>query len=212
MIWPHTRGMTFAIGLTLILLIAGSTMPVSAEWQYLDFTGHWYDAVYVEGGITWSEAKAAAEAAGGYLATIHSDEENLFAYDLASDSTYWERWLNNELGPFLGGYQPEGAAEPDGGWAWVTGEAWSYEAWAPMEPDDSEGGEQNSLHYLGRDGYSIRYQWNDWNGDTGVVSYIMERNTDPSGAPAGGDDSPELATWVLIACTVAVGALRRRRG
>ncbi len=27
-----------------------------------------------------------------------------------------------------------------------------------------------------------------------------------------GDDSPEPATWVLIACTVAVGALRRRRG
>ncbi len=31
-------------------------------------------------------------------------------------------------------------------------------------------------------------------------------------SPTPGDDSPEPATWVLIACTVAVGALRRRRG
>lgn len=34
------------------------------------------------------------------------------------------------IGPFIGGYQAEGSAEPAGGWHWLSGEPWEYTNWA----------------------------------------------------------------------------------
>lgn len=34
------------------------------------------------------------------------------------------------IGPFLGGYQPAGSQEPDGGWQWLSGDDWGYVNWA----------------------------------------------------------------------------------
>lgn len=100
-------------------------------------TTHWYEAVYVESGnLNWYQAANLAEDAGGYLASITSEGENSFVFDLVSDEKYF--WSFEEdgdhygisIGPFLGGYQPEGSVEPDGGWQWLSGEVWDYTNWA----------------------------------------------------------------------------------
>jgi hypothetical protein len=102
-----------------------------------DGTIHWYEAVYVEtGNLNWYQAANLAQEAGGYLASITSEGENNFVFDLVSDEKYF--WSFDEdgehygisIGPFLGGYQPKGSEEPDGGWSWLSGEEWNYTNWA----------------------------------------------------------------------------------
>ncbi|MEP7274673.1 MAG: C-type lectin domain-containing protein, partial [Acidobacteriota bacterium] len=66
----------------------------------------------------WDEAQAAAVARGGYLATILSDAENTFVFNLVNDPAYWRDDL--PFGPWIGGYQPPGSPEPAGGWTWVN--------------------------------------------------------------------------------------------
>jgi|GEM_PF-1349409 len=106
---------------------------------YTDEDGvtHSYEAIYVESGnLNWYQAANLAQDAGGYLASINSEGENEFVFEQVSDEKYF--WCFEEdgdhygicIGPFLGGYQPEGAEEPDGGWSWLSGEAWEYENWA----------------------------------------------------------------------------------
>lgn len=96
---------------------------------------HYYETVYTpEGGINWVQAKVLAEKAGGYLVTIHSKAENEFAFELVTHPKYWYAFDHGDnlfvlSGPFLGGFQAEGANEPDGDWQWVTGEPMSYVNW-----------------------------------------------------------------------------------
>jgi hypothetical protein len=44
--------------------------------------GHYYEAVLVGDRITWEAARDAAQAKGGYLATITSEDENSFVESL----------------------------------------------------------------------------------------------------------------------------------
>jgi len=116
-------------------------MPIKA------FTGpdgitHYYEAVYLpSGNLNWFQAAYLAQDAGGYLASITSKEENAFVFNLVSDKKYF--WFfppydgrqpadHHEIGigPFLGGYQPEGSPEPAGGWKWLSGDKWDYTNWA----------------------------------------------------------------------------------
>ncbi len=88
--------------------------------------GHYYERIDVSGGLTWGDAKLAAESinlAGtlGHLVTVTSQAEA----DFLLTSVYPQVIL--EPGRFwLGAFQPLGSAEPDGGWQWVTGELWSF--------------------------------------------------------------------------------------
>lgn len=125
---------------------------------------HWYETVYLpQGGVNWVQAKWIAEQEGGYLASVHSDEENAFLFSLVEDLKYWYKFdhgegLFNLSGPFLGGFQPQGSIEPDGNWRWASGEPWSYVRWQKegldiginMRPDDqpnNNGPGQNVLAF-----------------------------------------------------------------
>ena len=102
--------------------------------------GHIYDAISAPGGITWDDAKAAAEAMGGHLATISSVDENTFIFVNLPEASldgfgYW-------LGAFQPGDTPEHDADPAAGWHWVTGESFDYSFWAHFggpfgEPNDT---------------------------------------------------------------------------
>jgi hypothetical protein len=136
--------------------------------------GHVYQAVTSADVIAWTSAERAATLAGGYLATITSQQENKFVFGLVgADPACW-RTLGDVLymGPWLGGYQPEGAPEPAGGWLWVTGEPFEYTAWLSVEPS---GPMEDRLHYMGREGVPDA-AWNDrpnidaW----GPVAYVVE--------------------------------------
>jgi len=110
--------------------ISGVREAVPVEWKVADGgNGHYYERVDVPGGITWPDAKDAAESCthlgvNGYLATITSSEEQSFIFDnllvSAQSPQYW-----------LGGFQ---SPFPGGSWQWITGEEWSYSNWWVTEP------------------------------------------------------------------------------
>jgi parallel beta-helix repeat protein len=143
---------------------------------YFPLNHHYYQAVSVQGNVTWADAKSQAESLSffgrnGHLATVTSQAENDFI-------------INNLGGPielnryWLGGFQPTGSPEPDGNWQWVTGEPWNYTNWAPGEPTNCYGGEWGGAP-LGSDeevlqlwGYSG--WWNDMEETSYHPGFIVE--------------------------------------
>lgn len=153
-----------------------STIPTAFElYEPVSFqlpTGetHWYQAVYLpEGGVNWIQAQDLAEQKGGYLVSLHSQQENDFAFSLVADEKYWRKFPYGELedgspffnlsGAYLGGYQVDGAEEPGGGWAWVSGEPMTWTNWlqegldigvhipSDNQPNNSARGAQNVLAF-----------------------------------------------------------------
>lgn len=92
----------------------------------------------VRGDVTWTEAQAACEAKGGYLATITSQEEYEKIAVLAEQSGVHHLWI--------GAYLPSSSTS----WkeaGWITGEEWTFEKWYPGEPSvrDRDGTYENYL-------------------------------------------------------------------
>lgn len=140
--------------LALFLLIAASVTAQPVQWtEEAGGNGHFYLAVPSDVvGLDWSDARVMAEGMGGYLATVTSAEDNEWI------------WLN--LGTpeqhYLGGHRS------GTGWAWITGEPWSFTAWAPWEPNNANGGEP----YLE---YAHNMDWNDVGDlDLGIQGFIVE--------------------------------------
>ncbi|MGD1833012.1 MAG: hypothetical protein ACPKOP_06660 [Sphaerochaetaceae bacterium] len=107
--------------------------------EYTDTDGitHYYEVIYVESGnLNWYQAAYLAEVSGGYLACPTTEGENEFIFSLVKDEKFFWHFDENgahygiSIGPFLGGYQPDGSVEPDGGWQWLSGETWDYTNWA----------------------------------------------------------------------------------
>jgi len=158
-----------------ILPVAGAlTANVSAQAVHWSPSsggnGHWYEMVATPGGIDWNGADGWAQSAGGHLATITSLAENGFCFGLADDPQYWYAdGFNSNIGPWLGGIQAPGSAEPAGGWGWVSGEPWSFTAWAAGEPSNG-GGTENALHFFHSPAPARAAEWNDI---TDTVSSVL---------------------------------------
>lgn len=164
---------------------------------YFAETGHYYEFVS-DRHITWSDAKAAAEAKSfyglpGYLVTVTSEEENAF------------------IAAKLQGHGWMGAndADQDKQWSWVTGPeagtvfyiqkatngcgvgaastqptdsngASYYSNWASGEPNDAGGqagigctGGEDYAHFLAESG-----QWNDFPDDPELRNYRSNTTSD----------------------------------
>lgn len=126
---------------------------------------HYYRIVTTPQGLCWDDANALAlqtrhQSQQGHLATITSAKENAFLLQNLPDKSY-SFWL--------GGFQPAGSEEPDGGWRWVTPDKWSYTNWAHREPSN-EANRENMLE-LRPDG-----MWNDRyeNKSNSQIGYIVE--------------------------------------
>ena len=167
------------------ILVAGfvsTTEATIAEWSVADGgNGHLYEAIAVPEVISWTDASEAANLAGGYLATITSEAENDFVFNLIDDDMYWNyQHSSSTIGPWLGGYQLPGSVEPSGGWTWVTGEFFDFTNWDGSGPDNQHG-DQGYLHF----GYTVprNGKWNDLENDgrgltqAYVVEYIPEPTT-----------------------------------
>ncbi|WP_417913420.1 lectin-like protein [Candidatus Electronema sp. TJ] len=106
--------------------------------------------------LTWSEAKAACAALGGYLATVTSPEEQKYVTSKGANA-----WL--------------GATDEvqDGTWRWITGEPCNWTNWNSGEPNECDGGED--FLQLWPNG-----TWNDNGGPGGgkdaTLPYICEWN------------------------------------
>lgn len=141
-----------------------------AEPRLFQGTGHYYDLVYVATGMTWRQAKAAAEQREylgyrGHLATIASEAENGF---IASE-------LNLQRAVWIGAFQPPDSPEPSGNWTWVTGEPWGYEFWVPWrEPNNGDGGSaENFANIYGAENSEPLGSWNDYP-DLPLGGYVVE--------------------------------------
>ena len=184
------------VGMVVLLGAVGQATADVAWWN-----GHKYESIAVPSWLNWYAAKNAAEAAGGYLATIHSESENQVVFGLVDSPEFWTVG-GNPLGPWIGGYQPAGSPEPDGNWRWVTGEPWTYSNWDPGEPSNADGLE-NALSFVARSEDQRTDKWNDVRDLWVLPGYVVEH------------DIPEPSTLLLLSMG-AVGLLayawRRRQG
>ncbi len=122
--------------LTMALIISCSSFVVGEaseeETSVLkEYGEHTYQIISIDR-LSWSEAKAICEEAGGHLATVTSAEEQAFIETLnETDLYYW-----------IGGF-----CEVIGQWKWITGETWEYECWMDGEPNNGSpiGGDENRL-------------------------------------------------------------------
>jgi hypothetical protein len=125
----------------------------AVQWRVEDGgNGHWYQCLRTTGsGEVWNVSQAAANALGGHLATLTSQQENSWVYELSVAQDAW----SGRGGPLLGGYKL-----PNNSFRWVTDEPWSYTSWLPGEP--SSGLWEPYLNFLGPQGTSSSgATWND---------------------------------------------------
>jgi hypothetical protein len=185
-------GCSFAIcsGAIFNLVAADPALADLVQWKT---NGHYYEVVAAPVGITWIEARQAAQARGGYLTTLTSKPENLFVWSLISGrSNFWttasHSGKTDAVGPWIGLFQVRHQIqEPDGGWVWVSGEPFSYSNWAPGRPNNLEEIEDYG-QYLIVEGSNDQATWNDVPNDSlrltkvramRPVAYIVEYDTKP---------------------------------
>ena len=96
-------------------------------------------------------------------------------FSLIDNQDFWiVNGSNCNEGPWLGGFQPPGSAEPSTGWSWVTGEAFSFTAWDAGEPNNFNGAEEDHLQFYDCTGGAVRSaHWNDRPGRL-IASYVTE--------------------------------------
>jgi hypothetical protein len=164
----------------------GVDRPV--QWKRSDGgNGHRYQAVLVPERINWVEAQLAASArgCGWHLATITSEAEDNFVYSLISGRE--EFFVTGIHGPWIGGFQRNATAEPDGEWRWVTEEDFEFTNWLDGEPNNAYGGPpelgpgvpipnaEDFAHYDGLLGDIPT--WNDLPVNALLSGYMLERES-----------------------------------
>lgn len=171
---------------TAIFIILASLGMMDLAWSAaVNWGGHWYEKIEAPG-MSWDSAKTDAISRGGYLVVITSAAENLFL----THNRYLGDLENGENrldGYWTGGYQAEGASEPDGGWAWVNGEAFVYNNWFwEGEPNNNSGDPGlNENRIVFAHGISIAdgKAWNDREeSGAGIPGYIIEYESTPASA------------------------------
>jgi len=180
------RAMVVLVCVFLAIIFVATKVEALTEWKPSEGgNGHFYEAIVVPEGIDWQTAQSAAEQKGRYLATITSAQENAFVFDLIDDNTdLWNFRSSDVLGPWIGGFQPLDAVEPDGDWKWVTNEDFVYTNWSQglPQPDDLGGDEDYLNFYSGWGNTSVASKWNDYSGtgDSKIHGYVTEYIPEPS--------------------------------
>ncbi|MEI7658588.1 MAG: C-type lectin domain-containing protein, partial [Phycisphaerae bacterium] len=106
-------------------LTAGVAVAQPVQWRVEGGgNGHWYDTLTWDRVTAWTEARDAATAAGGHLATIQSGSENDFVFALATARPVWT--LGGVIGPWIGLHTRRDCLDC---YEWVTGEPLGFTNW-----------------------------------------------------------------------------------
>ncbi|MCK5708614.1 MAG: hypothetical protein KAI43_13280 [Candidatus Aureabacteria bacterium] len=163
--------------------------------------GHYYQLITTP--KYWAEAKADAEALGGYLATITSQAEG--------------DWIQNTFTPggtltgaphcWLGGYQDKddpAYSEPSGGWKWdKENEPWSYTNWLSGEPNDDD---DSPGYYVGEH-HLMTFasgKWFDKWEHRDPENYYVEWDSDPNENPVTQQPLPGYITDLLESLMISI--------
>lgn len=188
-------------------LLAGAALAVPVQWTVASGgNDHWYE--YVDDNVNWPTAFVAANASSfmgmqGYLATITSDAENIFASFIVAggDQVAW-------LGGSDDGDGNEGVWSwrngPEAGQVfWNNGATLIYANWNPSEPNNCCGGE----NFL-QTNFATPMGWNDHGGPGNpqqLNGYVIEYSGAAVALPVSG-----TAWLAAVPLLVAAGARRRR--
>ena len=150
---------------------ATKTVP-GVEWPIaVGGNGHSYEVVPVGKIVPWEDAKAAAEAKGGHLATIASRAENDFVFALIKGK---RQFFSADKGPWLGGFQQPPDSLPNEGWQWVTGETFAYSNWANGEPNDFQDRVEDRVAFTETGTWLDVNRSGRLHGNGGHVAYVIE--------------------------------------
>ena len=155
------RKTTIKLGMALIVssvFFIGGYLRVNAVEDKIpadaaEFHGHYY-YVYDNKDYTYEQALEFCVEAGGYLATITTQEENDFLFQYMKDSGYESAYFGLS------------DASEEGTWAWINGEAVEYTNWSTNEPNAEREGEDYAMFYFK---YSTG-AWNDGDFGSGTVN------------------------------------------
>lgn len=183
-----------ALAMLVGLGVGGAAQAAPVQWSSAaGGNDHWYEVVSAEG-ITWTDARAAAQALGsGWdLATIGSPAEHAFVTSL----------LNTALPPRSHFWLGASDDEFEGIWKWVDPTPFGFAVWGAGEPNNAFGME----HYLAYDLRDGVWYFNDAPDLLGqqygfARGFIAER---------AADSVPEPTTLALVLFGLA-GAMRARR-
>ena len=161
---------------SVIAITSSSVLAQSTAVQWTTASGgngHWY-RVQPYGTITsWMSSQQDAVSHGGHLATLQDSGEEAYLRSIVGGGSCvgcaWSEF-------YIGAFQPDGSAEPMGGWEWVTGEPMNYSNWRAGEPNNSGGVE----HFAAVNCVS---GWNDGGnvagcGNAAIIEWSADCNAD----------------------------------
>ncbi len=143
-----------------------TTAPTIPNSTYLGIGPNGSSYYFVDELVTWTQAKANAEALGGHLVTFESPAENSYVSTKFSQTAWIGLTDQNR----------------EGEWLWETGEPYNYTNWNPGQPDN----------WLGAQNYALMNwptasngRWDD-QGASDTNRYVIEYSTAaPGSLPAG---------------------------
>jgi choice-of-anchor C domain-containing protein len=170
--------------LSSLAIAAGASAQDAVQWRVEDGgNGHWYAFTDSVSGL-WPACRMQAEERGGHLAQVKSQATQQFVLNLAQSTRV--------VGDFwIGGFQQKNSLEPGGGWIWLDGSQFKFDAWgavsegtgAPPSPNDwplSTPGDEDFLEICFRPEVTPFGAWDDQGSfsNASLIEWSADCNSD----------------------------------